>query len=321
MHALSALPVRADQIVTFSDREEWLAYRSQGIGGSEAATVLRVPGAFGSALGCWAVKTGRVPPDDLSQNERVKWGTRLEDAILRGYAEETGRPVQSWAEWLTRHPDLDGKTLAIVRHPDHDWMFCTPDGVQWCDFKGLGIVQVKTAHSGKLADWSGDEPPLPYAVQLQHEMACTSVEWGTLVCLVGGNQLRWFDIDRDDDFIPHMIQGERVFWQQVLEGEMPEPDGSESASDAIRRLFPSDSGAEIQLPYAFLEIDDRLVKLKAQRSVIEKEIEHHEQVIKAAMGDATKATVGNVIYSWKTSERKGYTVEPTTVRRFLRKEV
>lgn len=318
MDGCFALPVRADQIIGFADREEWLAYRSQGIGGSEAATVLGVPGSFGSRIGLWAVKTGRVPADDLSNVERVKWGNRLESAILLGYAEETGRSVISWSAWLA---EQGHEPMAVVRHADQRHLFCTPDGVQHDEWRGTGLVQIKTAHSGKLADWSGDEPPLAYAVQVQHEMACTGAQWCSLACLVGGNALRWFDIERDEAFIKAMTTAHAAFWHQVLDGEMPEPDGSDDASEALKRMFPRDHGAEITLADDFIEIDRNLCDLKDQAKAIAKRIELFEQQIKAAMGDASTARCGDAVYSWKSSTRKAYTVAESEVRRFTRKEV
>lgn len=314
MIAQELLDVTEGQLITFRSREEWLEYRGNGIGGSEAAAVLGVPGAFGSRLKIWALKTGRMPPEDVSGNERVKWGTRLERAILDGFAEETGRECHAWSDCVGTH-------TAVVRHPTAGWMFATPDGICQDAERGIGLIQVKTAHAGKLAEWSDDEPPLPYIVQVQHEMACTGAKWCALVCLVGGNALRWFDVERDEPFIRAMMAAEEVFWSMVRDGEMPEPDGSEQSGEALRAMFPRDSGAEIQLSDAYEAIDAELVKMKAERAALDKRIEHHEQVIKAAMGDATHARVSNVIYSWKSSERKAYTVQASTVRRFTRKEV
>lgn len=308
----SALELSEKQLVTFDSREDWLEWRANGIGGSEAAAVLGVPGAFGSRLKIWALKTGRMPPEDLSNNERVKWGTRLERAIIDGFAEETRRVCRSWSDCVGTH-------TAVVRHATAEWMFATPDGICQDVERGIGLIQVKTAHAGKLAEWSDDEPPLPYIVQVQHEMACTGAKWCALVCLVGGNALRWFDIERDEPFIRAMMAAEEAFWSMVRDGEMPEPDGSEQSGEALRAMFPRDSGAEIELPSEFIEIDERLLELKEQRKSLDRRIEGLEQAIKAAMGDAATARCGAAIYSWKTSQRKAYTVEASEVRRFSRK--
>ena len=136
---------------------------------------------------------------------------------------------------------------------------------------------------------------------------------------VGGNALRWFDIERDEPFIKAMMAAEEAFWAMVRDGEMPEPDGSEQSGEALRAMFPRDSGAEIELPSEFIEIDERLLDLKEQRKSLDRRIEGLEQAIKAAMGDAATARCGAAVYSWKTSQRKAYTVEASEVRRFSRK--
>ena len=66
------------------DREDWLAKRRTGIGASEAWRLFSEPYAL------WAEKSGLVVPENIDDDERVKWGRRAEPIIIDAFREETG---------------------------------------------------------------------------------------------------------------------------------------------------------------------------------------------------------------------------------------
>ena len=312
----SALPLRESQIETFGNRSQWVEARQSGIGASESAAILGVSGAFGSALSVYADKLGMLPDCGLDEVEHIKWGNRLELPIIEGYAEDSNRLAMPYAEWL--RPQIDRPiNQYMIRHATVDCMFCTPDAYQHDDDRGPGILQIKTANAFKGYDWT-DQPPLPYIVQVQHEMACTGAAWATLACLVGGNKLKWFDIDRDDRFIQVLEDQCQAFWRRVVMRDPPPADGSEHSAKAIKGLFPYDSGDAIELP-ELADTDRELQDMKDAKRTLEKKIESLEQSIKLAIGDASEAVIGKAIYSWRTSERAGFTVAPSTARTLRRK--
>ena len=74
------------------DKENWLAMRKAGIGGSDAAAVIGLS-RWKSPFQVWLEKTGQTEPDDLSNNEYVYWGTVLEQAVADRFCELTGKKV------------------------------------------------------------------------------------------------------------------------------------------------------------------------------------------------------------------------------------
>ena len=74
------------QRISYPDRASWLAGRTeQGIGASEcAAAVGRSPWMTQAEL--WQIKTGQKESKDLSDNDAVERGNRMEDAIRYFYA-------------------------------------------------------------------------------------------------------------------------------------------------------------------------------------------------------------------------------------------
>ena len=61
-------------------REHWLEERRKHIGASDAAAAIGAS-PWTSQLALYLEKTGEVEPDDLSDNEAVRWGSLLEPAI------------------------------------------------------------------------------------------------------------------------------------------------------------------------------------------------------------------------------------------------
>jgi len=291
---------------TETDRERWLAERRTGIGGSDAAAVLGV-NPWKSALEVWAEKVGLMDPPDLSENEAVEFGTKLEGVVLETLAERTGRHIERWPQ--TR----------IVRHPEKSWLLCTPDAFEHDPDKGRGIVQAKTTSAYRLRDWQGDEPPLHYQVQIQHEMAATGCEWGTLCCLVGGQRFLWFDVRRNDRFVEAMLKREAHFWRLVETQTPPEPDGSPGADKVLGKLYADESGESVTLPPEALEWDTELAEIRKQLSALQERKRALEQKLKAAIGHASVGVLPDgTIWTYKTVHRREHVVKATTYRQLRR---
>ena len=65
---------------TFSNRAEWLAGRTNGIGASEAAATIGIS-PFMSTYELWEEKTGKRGSKDLSGNPVIEYGNRIEPAM------------------------------------------------------------------------------------------------------------------------------------------------------------------------------------------------------------------------------------------------
>ena len=287
--------------VELSPQEQWLADRRKGIGGSDAPTVLG-ENRFTSRYELWAEKTGQIEPDDLSDNEAVEFGHKLERIVLETLAERTGRTVDPWPQ------------TESVQHPTMHWMRCTPDGIQIDAERGMGLVQAKTTSAFLSGDWS-DEPPLSAQIQVQHEMEVMGKDWATLCVIIGGQSFKWFDIERNDRFIDALIQAEEKFWKLVESGTPPDVDFTESCARAIAKLHPLDNGEAIVMPAEAAQWDTELTDVKVRLKELEgtkRELESH---IKAAIGDNTIGVLPDGSqYTWKTQTRGAYEVKDCTYR-------
>lgn len=138
---------------------------------------------------------------------------------------------------------------AILKHPNHSFMFANVDGVIKDSLCGECIFEAKTASVFKQNDWEADKIPKEYMLQIQHYMAVTGYKRTFIAVLIGGNQFKYKTIERDDELIEMMIKLEEDFWNHVLYNTPPELDGSEALSELLSRLYrESNDNPKILLP-------------------------------------------------------------------------
>ena len=293
-------------------RQQWLAARRTGIGASDSPSILGC--GFSSAFDVFAEKAGLIDADDLSHLERIEWGNRLQRPVGDAFAERTGRKVEHWPEH------------EIVRHINHDWMISTPDAQQHCPHRGPGVLQIKTTSAWMAKEWEG-EPPLGYQVQLQHEMEVLNAQWGSLACLIGGQKLVWFDMERNQSFIDAMIPQLQAFWLRVLAKDPPTPDGNDATRKALRKLYSSEPAGFCHLGDQFAVITARIEGIKQREKELnteckqlETERKALENQILAEMEDAEFGYLPDGTW-WERREinRKGYEVKPCTYVQLSRK--
>lgn len=288
---------------TPTTREAWLAERRTLLTASD------VPAALGlspwkSPFELWAEKTGNIDPEDIGDRDAVKWGLRLEKPVAEGYAEDSGRTVTMWEPYK------------LVRSSICDWLGATPDATQY-DAKDPeeGALQIKTTSAFKKADWA-EEPPIYYQVQLQTELLVTGMPWGTLAALIGGQQLVWFDAEKNDRFLDAMLPKLEAFWELVKTGTPPPVDGSEATARILAKLYATDNGQEVFLHDP--ELVQAATDLAGAKEKI-KELEALETAAKnklvAAIGEASFAVLADGRkFSHKQQTRKEYVCKASTFR-------
>jgi len=288
--------------------------RLTSIGASDAAAAIGA-NPWKSPFTLWAEKTGQAPEPDLSEKEAVQWGNILEPIIAATYSERTGRKV------------VHNESQVPTRHPDLPFLTATLDAIQVDEAKpwgqAIGSLEIKTAgyHAGKAWD---EEPPLMYQVQLQHQLAVTGMNWGTLCALIGGNKLRWFDQDRNERFIHWMIEQESLFWAHVIDRVPPEPDGSIATTDCLKLLYPHATLRKIvDLPREAVSVDEELQVIKIDLKHQTKERQRLENKMRAWIGDASAGVLPNgVRYTWnqQTAHHEAKGAYDSTYRVLRRKK-
>ncbi len=274
-------------------REDWLAVRKRGIGSSDAAAAVGL-NPYKSQLELWMEKTGRdaaLPKTDAHDEESpAYWGNILEPIVAAHYTKRSGNRVR--------------RVNAVLQHPDPEfsWMLANIDR-EVIGADDVQILECKTAGINGARLW---KEGVPEYVQLQvmHQLAVTGKQAADVTVLLGGQQVEIHRIERDDFLIGRLMRLEQQFWQFVIDDIPPPADGSESAEQALRCLFPEDSGQSLDFSH-----DERLSaafdELQAVREILtthEKREAQLKQTLQQAMGDATKAVFETGCVTWKKAK-------------------
>ena len=274
-------------------RDDWLSVRKQGIGSSDAAAACGL-NPYKSQLELWMEKTGRdgnLPKSDPHDEESpTYWGNILEPIVAAHYTKRTGRRVR--------------RINAVLQHPDPNlpWMLANIDR-EVTGSSEVQILECKTAGINGAKLW---KEGVPEYVQLQvvHQLAVTGKQAADVAVLLGGQHLEIHRIERDDRLIARLIELERHFWHYVETDTPPPADGSESADQALRCLYPEDDGQAVDFT------DDRNLSaafadwLSVRQSIAEAEkLEAKlKQSLQQAMGAATKASFETGSVTWKKAK-------------------
>lgn len=281
-------------------REEWLEERRKYIGASDMPAVLGVD-PFRSALDVYLEKRGMAP--DREQTAAMEAGLALERAVLDWYGQRHGVEIVYGGELVT---------APVVG----TWAACTPDGYQLVD-RDRVPVQVKC--TGKTTDWDERVPEHVY-VQVQHEIMVLGSKSAVALALVstwGGFDLRPYAVQRDDALIARIKAAGDDMARRILDGDPPDPDGSDAAKRAVRVMCgTADPDAEpVALDMDAVDATDRVVSIGAEIKRLDKERKALCQKIQMQLGSSTcGALPGGGVWTFKEIERAGYTVAPTKYR-------
>jgi putative phage-type endonuclease len=290
-------------ILELPNRDAWLEERKTGLGASDVPVVLGLSKSK-TPFALWAEKCGLLPDEDLAASiEAVEWGIRLQDPIIHGFAERTGRKVEL------------GNPFAIVRDEEYPFLFASLDATQYCPERGYGAVEAKNVGAYLSDEWKDGDSPLKFQVQLQSQLRCTGYGWGSLVGLIGGNKLIYRDMDRDVHFLDAAIPHLEYFWDCVQERRPPEIDASPITTRVLQRLHPDDNGMTTELPPDSLVWHTDLMDAKDRIKAYEEIKSLNENRIKAALGDCSFGQLPNgESYSYKTQTRAEHVVKSSTFR-------
>jgi len=266
--------------------KDWKKERQKGIGGSDAAAVLGVS-RWKSPLRLYLEKLGEIEPEQ--DNEYMLWGRKLEKLIIEHFVEATGKNVE--------------KIDKILVHPEYPFMIANLDGyIPEED----AVVEVKTASSYKLDEWSGDNIPVEYVLQGQHYLAVTGCSKVYYPVLVGGNTFFIKEMTRDEELINMIIDAESKFWHEHIEKRIPpEMTGSVDARGLLDKLYPTaKEGLKVELPQ-LEETVNQLAVTQAKIKELEQLVDELQAKIKEQMGEAEIAEIGSFVATWKpvTTER------------------
>lgn len=265
-------------------KTDWLKYRKKGITGTDAGAICGL-NPYSSAFQIYQDKiTDEIEEFD---NESMRQGRDLEEYVARRFSEETGLKVR--------------RANAIFQNEENPFMLADFDRLIVGQKAGLECKTVSPYSSDK---WNDGNIPLHYQMQVQHYLAVSGFDCWYIAAVIFGREFLIRKIERDEELINYLIDIERGFWyNNVLAGIMPEPDGSDNCSEMIAKMyFKGQKNKTIKLS-GYKEILDRRADLDKLIKKMEKEKKEIDQKIKMEMQDATVALEAGYKISWSNFEQ------------------
>ena len=261
---------------------DWLDYRKQGIGGSDAAVVCGVS-RYKSPVELWMEKTGQLPAQEAG--EAAYWGHQLEELVRTEFTKRTGIEVEHRME--------------LLRSDEHPFMQANLDGTGVHPELGPCIFEAKTASAFKAGEWE-DGIPDEYFLQVQHYMAVTGYKGTYIAALIGGNTFRWKFISRDEGLIAMLVQLEADFWQHVQNETPPPLDGSSASARFLAERFPNSmSNFRIELPNQAEQLIQQYDEASQQIKLLTERKQEAENLLKEMLGSHETGTTGDHLVTWK----------------------
>ncbi len=178
---------------------EWHAWRKEGIGASEASTILGVS-RWESAKGHLLKRCGMLPK--RASTTAMRRGTALEPEARLAYVEHIGEVV----------------VPMCVQSKQRPWMRASLDGMTW---DGTQVVEIKCGQHVYREASMFRRVPLQYVGQVQHILAVTGLPGMDFWCYWPGREPVLIPVSRDDLFIRMLIAVEEEFWERLQGGWPP----------------------------------------------------------------------------------------------------
>jgi len=270
------------------NHEEWLKARHRGIGGSDAAAILGVS-PWTSRYTLWQQKVADEPTS-IPSTPAMAFGHRMEPYVAETFADLNQN--------MTVVDDLN-----LYAHPEYEFMQANLDRLIVEEGKPSAILEIKT--SARPQSWI-DGVPGYYVSQVQHYMAVTNIEMSYVAVLLNGQDLKTFEVPRNDKYINILIEKEAKFWEDVKKLIEPDVDGSESTFQAIRKSYEASAGKKIELPATAQDLFDARATAKKLVEEYTEEVRRAEAEIMKLLGDSEVGTIdGKSAVTWKEQTRVG----------------
>lgn len=235
-------------IITPANEAHWLAERAKDLTSTECAALFNAS-PYATHYELWHQKTGALE-NTFVDNDRTKWGRRLEASIAAGIAEDHGLVVVPFKDYMRIEDVRMGASF------DYRIVELVPGFTGESPFRDLfmqrgpGLMEVKNVDGLQFKrGWIDDEEreaPAQIEFQVQHQMEVADISWTVLAPLVGGNTPMPFARLRDLEVGELIRKRVAAFWDSIAKDVPPEPDFSKDAA-TVAALYVGNDGSQVNL--------------------------------------------------------------------------
>ena len=167
-------------------------------------------------------KSGDI--EAIEENERMKWGSRLQAAIAHGVAEDRGWKIREVKEYIRRPESRVGSSFDFAVLGDST----QPPDSALLEIKNVDSLAFK---EGWLVNDDGSvEAPLHIELQVQHQMLVSGIGVAHIGALVGGNKVVLIERVASGKTQAAILQKAAAFWKSIDASTPPAPNFEKDAA-------------------------------------------------------------------------------------------
>lgn len=283
------------------DKEHWLSLRKNNINSTEVAALFNCS-PYKTTFELWHQKRGSLE-DTFTGNERTKWGTRLQDAIALGIAEDQAWSIRKMDEYI------------------YDEELRAGSSFDYSIQENTALLEIKNVDSlafreGWIVEANNVEAPLFIELQVQHQMMLSRRQRAYIGALVGGNQTVLIEREYNHNIINEIKDRIKKFWASVDMGHEPRPD-FERDYETIKSLYrAAKKGKLVEGTAAARELVESYSNISEQISNLNKKKDAIKGQLLMLIGDAEKMIGDGFSVSAGIIEKPSYTVQASAYRNF-----
>lgn len=308
-------------------KQEFLARRKCGIGGSDVAAILQLS-PWKTPLDVFNDKLGLS--EDKEETEAQHFGIILEDIVSREFQSRTGMKVQKVSHqfsdpenpWMIANidraiinPEIAGKVRPLLT---------SDEIIRYADITGIDrpintdvAFEAKTANAFSADQWGPSQEleiqqgkiltehviPMYYETQVQWYCGILKLRGMYLGVLIGGNDYRMYWIEARPDVFKVIKEKCQKFWEDhVMTKTPPEPINIED----VLKLYGKSNGKAIEAQGDLAVDYGEYSRITGEIKELKKQQEAIKSKIAIAMKDNEILTIGGekvLTYKSQTSNR------------------
>lgn len=241
------------ETILIENEAQWLAERAKDVTSTQVAALFGVS-PYLTEFELWHQKRNNVV-EEFEQNNRTRWGNRLEETIAKGFAEERGlQHLRKMGSYMRRVGARMGASF--------DYLACYDD-CQTCiiECKNVDFME----HREK---WTDTEAPGHIELQVQTQLLLSGYRRAFIVALVGGNNLVVHEREPDAEVQSAIVEKVSAFWSSVDAGIEPKPDFVRDADLLLSRIYNRSDGTEIEADAETLDLLNQWLAAKSAADTV-----------------------------------------------------
>ena len=264
------------------EREQWLAERKKGLGGTDVACILlsacedeseKIGSFENSVFKLWSEKTNLFESEDIDDAVLMR-GRVMEKYVCEFYGLHLGEGCKLWEEGLTWHPTRPR-------------IFGTPDRL--VEHNGVRFgMDAKTRRFRRGWGESGTtDVPLDVEIQMRTYMEIFDAPYWDIATLFSLDDFRVYRLERDKELGEGILDIAESWWEKHVVNEVPpDVDNTDLCKHVLGKLHKRVQEKPLRVAtVSEKDLYEKIIEVREQAKSIQKKKTELENRLRAAIGE------------------------------------